>query len=701
VPAAGRRAPAAGRRAIFTEFVGELKEGPNIFIGEVAAVVVLSGLFEAGEHALRKRMADTGDETGQKILDSLFKEVTSLGYIGLFLFLGTKSGLAGSLVEILGIGGHHGGEAVAAAAEGAAAAVAGAAAEAPNPLAETFEIVHIMIFMLLTVLLLQAAAVLTASRKVLDTWDEFERSRAFGAAEYSLESRFIETGYLERRHAPDQPRGQELAYVKPFEWKPSADLSPWERSQPDNSIRRLLLWRVIRHEFLFPSTPQKAEMPPPRFFSFQEYLGERLSTAVLSLVEVDLKTWLLTLVTLIPLVYSCVSLDFVGVEAVQCACAWSLLAAGLYLCSKLQEETYQLTPEVPKDGRQILRLLEGTNSAFAPTQVAQSNAVESPIPGLGDAEGTPIPTLRRPEALDDSSRVSMTGLKGSTYQRAFQIIAFWQACVVTSLIVTLLSEPFENNLEIALYSLAWVEWPIMLFYVVPIFLRRFTVRNSIEKKKDMKTIRRVSLKTKEGLLKDYVRLFQIFTMAQRAKNAGEPWAVAGHVDWSSEKAKEKWEKGANMFREIPQADKLDIWKIYAAWDVNNDETVCANEISQTLDTLWVSADTGPSVETANSVIRLVDFDNTGTLSWRKFKALVMLATKDRPRDQVLADLNYFFEMLDVDGDGEITIFELSEWSKRGPIGMEIDEFATLLYQHFDKAKPSVTKEEFVEWVEAF
>ncbi|CAK0814931.1 unnamed protein product [Prorocentrum cordatum] len=367
----------------------------------------------------------------------------------------------------------------------------------------------------------------------------------------------------------------------------------------------------------------------------------------------------------------------------------------------LDTETYQLTPEVPKDGRQILRLLEGTNSAFAPTQVAQSNAVESPIPGLGDAEGTPIPTLRRPEALDDSSRVSMTGLKGSTYQRAFQIIAFWQACVVTSLIVTLLSEPFENNLEIALYSLAWVEWPIMLFYVVPIFLRRFTVRNSIEKKKDMKTIRRVSLKTKEGLLKDYVRLFQIFTMAQRAKNAGEPWAVAGHVDWSSEKAKEKWEKGANMFREIPQADKLDIWKIYAAWDVNNDETVCANEISQTLDTLWVSADTGPSVETANSVIRLVDFDNTGTLSWRKFKALVMLATKDRPRDQVLADLNYFFEMLDVDGDGEITIFELSEWSKRGPIGMEIDEFATLLYQHFDKAKPSVTKEEFVEWVEAF
>ncbi|CAK0856980.1 unnamed protein product [Prorocentrum cordatum] len=495
VPAAGRRAPAAGRRAIFAEFVGELREGPNIFIGELAAVVVLSGLFEAGEHALRKRMADTGGETGQKILDSLFKEVTSLGYIGLFLFLGTKSGLAGSLVEILGIGGHHGGEAVAAAAEGAAAAVAGAAAEAPNPLAETFEIVRIMIFMLLTVLLLQAAAVLTASRKVLDTW-------------------------------------------------------------------------------------------------------------------------LLTLVTLIPLVYSCVSLDFVGVEAVQCACAWSLLAAGLYLCSKLQEETYQLTPKVPKDGRQILRLLEGTNSAFAPTQGAQSNAVESPIPGLGDAEGAPIPTLRRPEALDDSSRVSMTGLKRSTYQRAFQIIAFWQACVVTSLIVALLSEPFENKLEIALYSLAWVEWPIMLFYVVPIFLRRFTMRNSIEKKKDMKTIRRVSLKTKEGLLKDFVRLFQIFTMAQRAKNAGEPWAVAGHVDWSSEKAKEKWEKGANVFREIPQADKLDIWKIYAAWDVNNDETVCANEISQTLDTLWVSADTGPGVETANSVIRLVDFDNTGTLSWR-------------------------------------------------------------------------------------
>jgi Ca2+-binding EF-hand superfamily protein len=358
-------------------------------------------------------------------------------------------------------------------------------------------------------------------------------------------------------------------------------------------------------------------------------------------------------------------------------------------------------------------LLEGTNSAFAPTQVAQSNAVESPIPGLGDAEGLPTPKLSRPVAFvgnssseaqqsGETEKVNMIGgLSGSTYKRAFQIIAFWQACIVTSLIVTILSEPFENNLEIALYTLAWVEWPIMLFYVVPIFLRRFTVRNSIEKKKDMKTIRRVSLKTKEGLLKDYVRLFQVFAMAQRAKKAGELWAVPGHEGWTTENAKEKWEQGLKQFREIPQADKLDIWKIYAAWDVNNDETVCANEISETLSTLWVSSDGEPSVETANNLIRLVDHDNTGTLSWRKFKALVMLATKDRQRSEVLEDLHYFFEVLDADGDGEITIFELSEWSKRGPIGMEIDEFATLLYQHFDKAKPSVTEEEFVEWVEAF
>jgi Ca2+-binding EF-hand superfamily protein len=643
-------------------------------------------------------MAESGDETGQKILNALFKEVTSLGYIGLFLFLATRSGLADQLVDVLHLGHHHGAE--------------GSAAGGPNPLAETFETVHIMIFMLLTVLLFQAAAVLTASRQTLSTWDEYERSRAFGAAHDSLESKFIKEGYIERRDKPDQKRGVELSYGKEFGWGNTL----FERiKMRENPLTKLVMWRVIRHEFLFPSASSEkshkrsadnSEMPKPRFFSFQEYLGEKLGRTVLGLVEVDQQVWLLTLMVLIPLVFYVITLDLDSAQILQCSCAWSLLVGAWFLVNALEEETYRLTPKVPSDARQILRLLEGTNAAFAADEVVLSKNVESPTPGLHGGSSLPPPKLDRPVAFTDAEKGGTERPNGDflptkLYERAFQVIAFWQAVIVTSLIVTYLSEPIETPLEQLLYALAWAEWPIMLFWLVPIYLRRFTMRNSIEGKKDVKLIRRVSLKTKEGLLKDYLRLVQIFKMVERARASGESWATPGHDGWTTKHAEERFETGLVPFRSLPQADKLDIWKIFAAWDVNNDESVSVNEISETLVSMKPPSDPKVAMETASALIRLVDHDGAGTLTWRKFKALVMLATVDKPREEVLDDLNDFFDILDTDKDGEITIFELAEWSKRGPIGMERDEFATLLYKHFDKAKPSVTRSEFVDWIEAF
>jgi len=98
------------------------------------------------------------------------------------------------------------------------------------------------------------------------------------------------------------------------------------------------------------------------------------------------------------------------------------------------------------------------------------------------------------------------------------------------------------------------------------------------------------------------------------------------------------------------------------------------------------------------LLRLIAFDGCEELTWRKFKALAMLATEGAKEQVVEEDMDTFFGLIDADGNEDITVFELAEWSKRSKIDMNADDFVTLLYKHFDQAKSSVTRSEFKSWV---
>jgi len=676
---------------VFTAFVSEIASSPEIFIGEIAVVVLLSSLFESGQTWVRRQIAFSGDETGKAILDTLFKEITGLGFIGLLLYLVTRSGAADVL----------------------AARVFGEQMEkfeGENPLAETFETVHMIIFLLLVVLLSQAAAVLTVSRQAADTWDEFERTRAFGTAEDSLESQLVQAGYLQRSLRPGAPRSMELLMKRPFVYGDNLLQRVWLRQDP---LHKLIMWRAVRHEFLFPSRQDDhgVRVPDPALFSFGSYLSSRLGENVRALVEIDLGTWLVTLGLMVPVIYYCISLPFEQIELVLCVGAWLLAAAAAMLALFLQEETFKMTPRVPADGRQMLRLFACTSSGAMRRAVQLDaarceNATEcfdcvdwQAAPGLGGCEQDPLPSLGMPAALGNNpGRWMMDNFVSSgTYKRLFRLIGFVQAISVTSLIVAYLSQPLEGPVETALYAFAWLEWPVMLFLIVPVLVRRLTLRNSVEFEKDMALIRKVSLQTKEGFLRDYMRLVQVVGLERRAAHRREPWAAPTEAHWSLSQAQEVFELGLERFRGLPQNEKLEIWKIFETWDTNNDASVDVQEVAQNLSTMGFTSSTQQSAE---NLLRLVDHDGSKELSWRKFKAMTMLATANRPTHETQEDLETFFELIDEDGDAEITIFELAEWSRRIRIGMDENDFGNLLYKHFSKVKPTISKAEFGEWIQA-
>mmetsp|Transcript_40757 Transcript_40757/g.126797 ORF Transcript_40757/g.126797 Transcript_40757/m.126797 type:complete len:86 (+) Transcript_40757:670-927(+) len=77
---------------------------------------------------------------------------------------------------------------------------------------------------------------------------------------------------------------------------------------------------------------------------------------------------------------------------------------------------------------------------------------------------------------------------------------------------------------------------------------------------------------------------------------------------------------------------------------------------------------------------------------------MMLAVAERPMEERRTDLQTFFSRVQKASPREATVFELR---KALPLeSITADDLAALLYRHFGRVKPSLTRGEFVAWAEA-
>ena len=250
-PESSLRGSRVSRAAVFSVLAEEVNHRPAFFFGEVFIIVVLSAGFEKAEKWLRERLKTSGDYTGRKILDALFREITILGFIGLLLFVLTHLLPEDSPLISFGQAEY-------------------------NILPETFEYVHMATFLLLVVLLFQGFAVLRISRETANTWADYERVRAFGMSETSIESMLVEEGYLERQPAANG-NGFELQTLKPFTYGEGVIERALLRRK---YVHKLVMWRAVRHGFLFDGPQSKLLVSEgaviPGLFSFETFLEQQL-----------------------------------------------------------------------------------------------------------------------------------------------------------------------------------------------------------------------------------------------------------------------------------------------------------------------------------------------------------------------------------------------------------------------------------------
>jgi len=638
--------------------------------------VVLSLLFETWEHWVHHRIHKTRDKNAEKILAAVFKELTCLGFIGLTLFSATRCGLVGWCANHFGETDEH-------------------------VLLETFETVHVIIFLLLIVLIFQAVAMLHVSRNVVQDWSAYEHMRAFGKYRTSLESMFVTAGYLERVPNASAPRGTDLACLRSF--SDSGTFMARLRKRGDN-LRSLVAWRSLRHEFLFPSSLGKSKVPNPAMFSYSAYLRCCMTGVVLSLVELDKRVWCMTLLLPWPVMCFQRSLTLDSWMLGLCFFAWGLFFAAVLLSLALEEDLRGLMPahSLPEDPRQILLFFQGTStSEMLQDIISHSGAMDgAPMSPQERAIKRGAPGFRSMRPFCPAPRAPKRFiLSQKSYEELLRILGFWQAISITALCTTVLAHRPQHLFQAVICVLTLAEWPLMLFYAVPLLIQRLTML--VANKVDENLIRSITLDGKEALLRHQLRLVQFEGFYESAWKTALPWALdksdKRSRNWSAVDANRSFKKGQRTFQSLPASARDEVGSMFAFMDLNNNGDVGVPELAKFLANVGFHQE--KSTATAEALVRLVDSDGTGALSEERFQAVVALATVARPKSELKEDVGTLFDMVDKEKSGKVHMHQITQRLQDSKFGeyLRDEDLASLLYDHFSQAKPVLTKEDLVSW----
>eukprot|EP00397_Hematodinium_sp_SG-2012_P002552 GEMP01002559.1.p1 GENE.GEMP01002559.1~~GEMP01002559.1.p1 ORF type:complete len:858 (+),score=180.68 GEMP01002559.1:128-2701(+) len=695
-----------------------------IYAGEITVVIVLSILFEMGQESIRES-ADEKDE----LVEALFKELTILGFVGLLVYIVTKSGGAIPLAEALIPG------------------FTGAGDE--NPLQESFEMIHMVIFCVMIVFIFQALALMEVSRELVSKWNLWENVHSVGTAG-SIEFLLKEYGYLDR-HGNKSKR-----YIVP---------KTLHRMVVQSDIHALLQWRALRHEFLFPSIQEAGELHNVIYvkdaasFDFEMYLGIRLKRIFIDLVEVDGRTWVVGLLLINPLVMVGQSLNAFDVCFLQAIIAWFLFCCAVLILYDLTRILGKLTPELSSTNPEmIIRYFSGTSQAelrrirqaqkrrglgddatvtsewSQPGREEEKPFTGGRLPPINEKSGDESPrTLPSPISLSSLSPTGrrsvvfvpplhqhqhkrtrpersrfympLVGGKPSTvpnsqqqlyffqeqglefYTGVLEMIVFFQAVSVASLVVVFFLQPITTDLQRGLICLAWLEWPIMLFCVLPRVISIFCMLLSIEFEKDKEAIKDVIFKVKHERLQEALEVLKLVKLRGRAQKLG-----GSHISAA------EFKKAQQKFKTMPKEKQEHYKNIFRTFDVDGSGTIDEDELGEVLQAIGIVQGSDASLA-ASELVSMCDLTGNKCLSLEEFKVLIVLSMEKRTIAEEKADMRAFFQQIDTDGGGTLTIEEIhSCFANDLNCDLSPEFISTLVHQCFKEAKIELDEKEFIIWL---
>ncbi|KAF4672960.1 hypothetical protein FOL47_011149 [Perkinsus chesapeaki] len=693
--------------------IGEEEVSAWVYVVEVVVVIVLSLLFEYAQERVREKLEEEGKGTLVRMMDTLFREIMILGFIGLFVFICTKTGLAKEISK----------------------AVIGAAEEGgEDPLAESFESIHMILFCVMVVFIFQCITLMLGAERITRRWDTWEEMAETGrethvdARHKSLERRLIDRGFLDEE-------GKEKALLKFSE--------NWLSYILPDELRDIVIWRLLRHEFLFPShsrgqklalTSQIAEVRDPIVFDFERYLTEKLGEGFVELVEVDLATWVVA-VLFTPCIAWILSYSTAIRIAMICAFSWILLIAMFAFYVHITNVMIALSPVVPSRAVVLLQMLSGTSlAAFqrhyrspdrfssrrrssppeSPDYSSEEEDLTQPLLNAKSKMFSWVPRFRQQEEYFKPINRRSTVMKVicqhrhripnaqerlmwfeeyslPVFSHMLEIMMFFQAVLTATLIVLIaIGGPSQWSVWSWLcYFLSWGEWAIMTRYLVPHVMSRLTLVTSIEYLKDPELIEKVTFEVKRERLLQALKVLSVVKLEGKARRL----AAEGEDTISDE----EYEAALYTFESLSEEAKAKIESTFETFDADLSGTVDCQEMEEVMGAMGVVPGSEAS-RSACALLKMVDKDGSGQLDEEEFKVLMVLALVKPDEAEEAEDLKAFFRKIDADQSGLVSLEELADAFTELGVPMNTEEVGRLVYECFGQVKTELAEPEFVKWM---
>jgi len=675
---------------------------PSLFIVEIAVVILLSLLFETGQEKLRHFLKHSGKQDMMCMVDTVFKEITVLGFIGLFVYVMTHTGAVTNMAVWL-LGKHAEGDA----------------------LSESFENVHMVIFSVMMVFIFQALVLMVKAHQMAERWSAWENRRAMGDRNSgSIQAELIEHGFLDK----DSRMLKKVTFQH----------NPFIRMLQQGGVRELIQWRAVRHVFLWSQELGDEEeslrgsviqVKEPQCFFFHEYLTKKVYEIFEDIIEVDKITWIVMLMML-PILHPIMNMEAENRVVAQCFCGWFLVFVTYLFGVQVYWIYGKVTPIIPENPEEILGMLKGTSAVafkqksrgLAKSQSQDISAAPEVRPSQDDSGHVRVPLLAQ---ISDSKKPLLARFRkeareaegplkipwwcrnaaslGNAHERLFpfgkngvnimshclECGMLLQAVATAGLLVSIVvAKPADwTHRSIFFYCLAFLapltQWNVL----IPKIVTKFAIVTSVEYMKDRHIIEEVAFEVKRNRIKETLKLMKIVRLQGRAQRLG------GETISASE-----FSNGLNQFKKLPKKKQLEMESTFKVFDSDSSGSIDGSEMQGILATIGIV--TVNAEETVGHLLRLVDRDGNQQLNLEEFKVLMVQALLPPGPEQEALEMASFFDKIDSDASGKISMAELARSFREMGCQLDEGEFRDIVYDCFRRPMEDMSKDEFSEWVKS-
>merc|ERR1712224_101275 len=261
-----------------------------------------------------------------------------------------------------------------------------------------------------------------------------------------------------------------------------------------------------------------------------------------------------------------------------------------------------------------------------------------------------------------------------------ECLMFLQAVIVATLIAAFFAKNIETPFKVFTYSLAWAEWPFMLFWLIPRLVSRLTVLSSVEYERDGETVDKVIAKVKAHRVAEMLRMLRIIRLE-----------ILNGIMGNEEKIKEV-EKSISK---LPEEKRTELNSWFNVFDADGDGKISPKEVKGIYKSLGHK---DHLQEHADRLFQIIDRNGDGFIDLDEFRIMTLFAMGRESTDDERQSLVDLYHNIDEDHSDSVGLEELGGYFEQLGVDLDSDDLGGLVYKCFGEVKMALTCEEFIDWV---